>query len=156
MSVNQVYQNFIWRIENTIPDYSVTRNKFRQIERPIDYSADRSKGMTRTFSVSWGGSDIDLDMTDITQRTADHQFTIEIYYSADYPMDVLHRLVLDDRDKLIKILRDTDYYVGYNDSNGDTDIGLLYRIRTSDELVEASDVTFMLRMSWTCTILETE
>ncbi len=149
-----VLENFKWRIENISPTYTGIRKSFRWID-PVRLDSEISSGLgERQFWVIWEGSGSDDDLTDQISRHADHEFTLTVTYSTDYKLLKRQKAMLNDRHDIIGLLRNTDYYIGYNSSNTTTDIGLHQRWRTGDEMVQETDNIWLLRIGFRCTIQE--
>jgi hypothetical protein len=151
-----VYQNFVWRIETLSPTSTLAKKGFTFNNRPLNLIPDQSSGMTREFTLYWEGSDPDHAPTDITERTAEHSFMLDVAYSTKLGADVLFPLMLADRHDLMALLRDTAGYRGYNASNTNTDLFLWRRWHKGDVRITASDTTWYLRQNWICTIREGE
>lgn len=155
MSLAQIKENFIWRIQTLTPTHTRPGKKFIHVD-PRREDADVSSGTTRNFTVYWQGSGTDVEPTDITERVAEHQFMIEVAYSTDYKIDLLQDIICSDRNDLNKLLRNTDYFLGYSDTYAANAIGLWSRVRISDEIVRNNEITWYLRQLWRCTIQEVE
>ena len=68
---NQVIQNFQWRLETLSPTHQTVGKKFKRFD-PLRVSPDESSGFTRAFFVEWVGSSSDAELTDLTDRVAEH------------------------------------------------------------------------------------
>jgi hypothetical protein len=155
MSLPDVYRNFVFRTQNVLPTDTVVDKGFRFIS-PRDFDPDEAEGVARTFTVYWEGSDPDLEPTDMSERVADHTFTIEIAYSTSFPVDVLNRIFLSDRNDLIKALRIPSGYKGTGNDNPTVSTGLWARRRARDEIDRGGTHTWYLRQTWVCTCREDE
>ena len=151
-----IYHNFIYQIESITPTSNIVRKGFHFNNDPERLSANQSSGMVRSFEVHWLGSDEDDEVTDITERIADHKFTVTIAYPVDYKLKDLYSMILQDRSDITKRLRDSTYRVGYSATNPTTDIGLWARIRESDSIDKSDDNVWYLKMEFTCKIIESE
>jgi hypothetical protein len=154
MSLAQVFENFIWRLEGIAPSSQADRGKLQYVDPEDDPSALRP----RSFSLTWEGSDTDGSPTDLYDRWAVHTFTVEVYYPAgDTGLSNrdAHALSLADRDDICEALRDPAGWTGYDAGNTSTDIGLCDRKRESDEM-ERDEALYTLRMTWQCHVKEIE
>jgi hypothetical protein len=155
-AANLVLANFYWRVESLSPTDTTTSKKFLRYD-PHLLDADVSSGLMRAFTVTWGNSSEIIDPSDITERTAEHEFTLEIVYPIEkFKHYELQCIVLKDRHDLIKKLRDPDYYNGVSSTATTTTTGLWARAIISDTLKQDSPTTWVLSQKWRCTINEGE
>lgn len=155
MSTADAYRNLLWRMESITPTDTDPARGFL-FYSPRDFNPETARGTVRSFTLFWDGSDPDDEPTDITERVADHQFTVEVAYSTDYPLDKLNELVLSDRNDILKTLRDTDGFVGVSDAQPTKATGIWSRVRTRDELDRGNSNIWYLRIVWRCKIQEAE
>ena len=157
MSANAhlVYANFAWRLENATPTSTfLAKQRFQRID-PMRLDPGQGAGLLRAFSVAWLGSGGDEGATDGSSRLAIHTYEVRVYYPTKPRWDDLHALILSDRHDVIKRLRATDYYAGYDDAHPTTSVGLFARIREQDSL-EMGDDEWVYRSTWLCHIDEPE
>ena len=155
MSLSEIYDNFVWRIESISPSNAQAREKFRHNDVPL-YMTEEQSLADRLVSVYWESGDEVQEFSDLTRRWSDVDLTVEVAYDATRDLDKLHALMLSDRNQIIKDLRDPAKFVGYNSSNAVTDIGLKNRVFTGDELDRDRETKWILRQTWRCTIEEQE
>lgn len=153
-----VFENFIWRIESKTPtDTSVLTEGFL-------YSSGYKvpeETRPRSFSVLWNSSGEDAMaggdpiVEDLSGRIADHQYTVEVYYRAEFGDRDLQKVILLDRHDIAKQLRDPALFVGYDDDNSSASLGVCDRKRVSDE-IERGEVVWTYRSVWALIISEDE
>lgn len=162
-SLNLVLQNFAWRIDALTPtDQTIIgQNRFIQTD-PFRIDPEQSSGLTRHYSLLWTGGGAgqyayDQAINDnLVERTATHTFDLRVYYHpSKIKYDRLQWAMAQDRHDLHKQLRDPDKWVGYNDSNTSTDLGVYDRYNTS-ESVDYTPTLVTVSYEWTCVILESE
>ena len=155
-----VYENFIWRIEAITP--TATRGNFgpfRYLDTPHVGPEEAAPG--RRFQVICLGSaeehqtDEDALHTAGSNRVADHEFGVTVYYPAELNHRTLHSTVLQDRHDLIAQLGLGSTFVGYSDANSATDIGLWRRYRVAGGLTIDAGL-LALEQVWSCSVYETE
>lgn len=161
-SADLVLENFYWRIEAISPTSSERQQSFHAIST-LELDTGQTSGMDRAFVVSWLGSDEEflVDGEDIcddgVNRIATHRFEVRVTYSAKPGLDALalQQLMLSDRHDITKALRAASSQVGYDDSNTSTSLGILKRVRESDE-IEIDGEVWTLVQTWRVDIQETE
>ena len=154
MSLDQVIENFIWRIEAITPDEPLPDQGFRYYD---DEDFDPDEGdVARVVQVQWISSDENTGTTDLQGREAVHEFLVSVGYSVSYKERLLGKIIAKDRHQLCKTLRDDRLWKGYNDSNTTTDIKLWSRDRVRDEIDRSETHTWYYRAIWQCTIRESE
>ncbi len=157
-TANLVLDNFIWRIEGISPTVDAAV-PFKYLDGP--HTAPLASSRDRVFDVQWEGS-ADAHTVDgqpITavdnNRITDHVFVVTVRYPAEQNQRGVSKRALEDRHDILKRLRDGSLWVGYDDNNTATDLGLHNRYRTEDKL-ELDDNTWTYTSQWTCTIEESE
>lgn len=91
----------------------------------------------------------------MTYRTAYHDYVVEVFYPTELSRDALDEVISQDAHDIIKALRDSASWKGYDASNTTTDIGLKSRIEISDQVNETRD-QWVLQLKFKCLITETE
>ena len=157
-SLYRVRQNIEYWLGQITPTLSNTRThpKFRTYE-PTKGTPGNEDGAARLFTVAWLGSVEDDEATADDFRTAIHRYEIDVLYPEAVGLHGdFQDLVTLDRHDLIKQLRRTVTWDGYNASNTTTNIGLEDRVREGDELIEVAPQVFALRMVWLHRVKEDE
>lgn len=156
MSIDNVLDNFCWRVESVSPTNQIVRNKFLRFD-PNQNEPTQSSAWYRRFWVEWNGSDPDKDSSSPIQRLAWHDIQVHIVYPILLDVLDLQKLILADRHDLIKTLRAPANRVGYNDTNPTDNVGLYARIRNGDELLKNQyDDLWELIIAFRTQILESE
>lgn len=158
MSMRQVYDNFIWRLETiTVTETALCPSEqgFESYD-PGEHSPAQGSGWLRKFYVRWLGSDEDSAATDSDRREAWHTFRLHVQYPRVHPVDDMYRLILSDRDDIATQLRSDTTRLGYDASNATTDTGLMRRIREGDAIVDSNPDLWRLDMEWRCKVRESE
>jgi hypothetical protein len=154
---DRVLRNFRWRIESTAPTHQRPRKPFRWMDL-AQMDPDNHPAL-RLFQVRWlgEGQDDGDSVTDLAERRALHRYGIEVFYAADYDLEVIQEIILQDRHDLLKTLRDPRLFVGTGSGDSTSDVGLQARrsvgIRTDFDDEERS---IILRLEYECEIWETE
>lgn len=151
---NRVFDNFVYQIEQISPTCTLLRTLFTFFD-PTRVKLDVNEGFARHFHVEWTDSDEDLPSSDSDRREAWHNYRMIVVYPLCLTHTEMHELIAKDRHDLIYRLRRKQYCVGYDASNPTTEIGLLNRHRTGDELEKIGNI-WMLRIGWRCKISEDE
>lgn len=152
--LHRILENFEWRLETLTP--TTGKTKFKVVD-PINDDIGDHSGSFRRFYVEWESSQEDLTMTDGYSRRAEHSIRLTVFYPASKARSHkdLRSIILQDRHDIIKRLRDTQYYNGFNADNSSTDLGLEYRQRLDDELTTGEHL-WVFEMTFECTIEEIE
>jgi hypothetical protein len=153
-------RNFKWRLENTTLAYDRPGDRgdaLRWIDEVVT-DPESTAGLTRKFNVVWlgqTGPDEESDVSDISERIADHQFEVNVYYATEIPLLTRQAMALQDRHDIYKTLRNMDNRVGYSDA---VTTGVVVQTRELDEAEVDRDNPFYWRYTsvWNCTIFETE
>jgi len=155
MSLDQVYQNIIWRVEAITPTFTISPSRFLHNDFPL-HMTDEQALKERLFSAEWDRGDPVSDFSDLNQRWSPQFFTFEISYDASRDLDKLHALMFDDRNKIHAALRNPDNFVGYDDDNSATDINLKGRWLDSEEVDKDRETMWVMRQLWRLTVAEDE
>ena len=161
-TANLVSENFYWRLLALTPTSTLAHAPQFTALDSTRLKPEQSAGTTRGFAVNWLGCDEEhqIDGTGVTDggenRQAQHRFELEVYYSTKIKHRDLLQLILADRADITKLLRADANWVGYDDDNSTTDIGLWERIREADEIDTEEPTHWVLRQIWRCTINEDE
>ena len=159
--LHHVLSNFYWRIEAIDPTYEGRAvGRFRQWDPNIGLDPAKGSGWTRRFWVEWNGSGIDNDAAAVL-RESDHTFTVHVLYQQQQPHREVMEMIALDRHDLVKTLRGqipTDHRKGYDDDNPTTNIGLMSRRRSGDDLrpFDPNPRIWEYRIEFTCTVREDE
>ena len=150
---HNVIDNFRYRLETLTP--TAGGRPFRFADPFADEIGNQS-GSKRRFFVAWTGSGPDTDLTDMRERTAEHDYVLTVFYpTANQNFHELTKLVLQDRHDIVDLLRDPTSWVGTDADNTTTALGIYHRMRSGDELTLDDDV-WSLEISWTITLNEVE
>jgi hypothetical protein len=155
--LHRILDNFYWRIEAIDPTSDLcARDRFFRID-PTQLHTAESAGLERGFYILRTTSGADEAVTDQYQRVASHRFDLVVCYAATHGIEEAQRLMCQDRNDLIDCLRDDQKYIGFSDEDTTLEMGLIDRIRTSDEfLMDIDSPVFTMRMTWECRIREVE
>lgn len=148
-----VLENIYWRVESIDPSHS--GQGFRPID-PAKLTPEQLADGERLFWVDWVDEELPEDgVSDIYERIAPHRFELRVIYSA-CDLQKRQKKALQDRHDIIKALRDTTLFVGYEAGNASADTGLIARwvrrVERTDETEGADTMVYSLE----CTIQETE
>lgn len=156
MSAWLSWLNAKWRVE------AITPSETAIVNEPFKYfDAERLDPETlrhRSFTLLWQASEPDVEPTDLFDRWSPHTVTLEVYYRAGVAglgAEDAHKVMLEDRDDLLTVLRDPKLWAGFSADDPDTATGLQDRIRVGDEIERAPDV-WVYRSVWRCKIREIE
>ena len=154
MSGQQVFKNIVWRIGALSPTSVLASERFRHLDNPTRQGEDQSLA-DRSFQIYFDSSERVETYSDLAHRWNDVTYVMEFGYKAERLQGNFHQLLLDDRNDLLKLLRDPANYSGYSDDNSTDDIGLKNRVFDGDEL-EREGPTWIYRMRWIHKIEEAE
>ena len=157
-TVDLVIDNFCYHIEAIVTDKSRSKKGFEWFDEDR-LNPEDTAGCTRWYNVRWLGEEPqpeDEGVTDITERIAVHQFQLDILYPNEIELKVRQKMMLKDRHAVIKKLRHHENFVGYSDKQPATNIGLWRRALVGVEAMTETEKTTTLRMTWECTIKESE
>jgi hypothetical protein len=154
-NLHRVIENFYWRINGLTPTDQYKRTKFRPYN-PLNEDVPENTGGLRQYYVEWMGSDEDTGATDMDNREAWHTIRVYVEYPAVLRFRELESMILQDRQDLIKELRDIANRDGYSDDFSSTNIGLIRRLRFGDELDKSNESIWRLATEWRCFIRESE
>jgi hypothetical protein len=152
--INYIFDNFIYQIEKIFPTSTLMRTTFIYFD-PTSIEPEISEGFGRHFYIEWTDSDANLSSSDSDRREAWHGYRVNVFYPLILTFADMHKLILSDRHDLLYVLRRKQYRVGYNADNPTTEIGLLNRYRSGDELDKSINV-WQLSIDYRCKILENE
>lgn len=156
MSLNQIYQNIIWRTESLTPDnVTLSPSVFQHNDFPLYMTEDQAL-KERMFTVEWDGGDPVMDFSDLNERWSPQFFVMEIAYDAKRDLDKLTELMFSDRNQIHAALRNPDNFVGYDSSNTTTDIGLKGRWLDSEDQDRDRETMRILRLTFRLIVAETE
>lgn len=153
-SINYVFDNFVYQIQQTSPTSTLLRTLFTHFD-PTCVEPEAGEGFVRHFYVEWMDSNEDLSSSDSDRREAWHDYRVHVFYPLILTYSDMHKLIMLDRHDLLYRLRRKQYCVGYDANNTDTEIGLLNRHRIGDELDKSNNI-WRLSIGWRCKILENE
>lgn len=155
-SIHLLFENFRYWIQQTTATNTKVRNKFESYD-PFRVQPESSTGWLRKFYIDWQSSNEDIGATDMTAREAWHLFNVKLVYPARLPQLDMMQLITQDRHDILKTLRDPDKRFGYDASHTTTDVNLMNRIRTGDQLSLNNDAEiFDLTIQYKCLIRELE
>jgi len=157
-TVDLVVDNFAYHIEAITTDKTKSKKGFEWFD-DNRLNPEDTAGCTRWYNVQWLSEEPqpeDDGVTDITERIANHQFQLDVLYPHEIELKARQKMMLKDRHALIKKLRHHDNFVGYSAAQPSTDIGLWRRALLSVEALEEIEKTTTLRLTWECTIKESE
>lgn len=151
-NLHRVYQNFKWRIESISPACTRPGKNFVSLG---NVAANESTGTSRGFRVKRLGRETESELTDLYQRTATHDYRVEVYYPAALHQDAIEEIISQDAHDIIKTLRNPDSYLGFNSTDSSTNIGIRSRMEISDQVTESTDL-WTLQINFKCLITEIE
>ncbi len=158
-SLHRLVQNVAWNLETLSPtESSLYSDAFERIDR---FQVTPETARSRTFSVLWQDSDPPdpEGVQDIAERWAEHGLQLEVYYrvgQSGLGWEDAQLVILQDRHDIIKSLRDTANFDGYDPDNTSTDIGLVSRNVAEDVLDIENEGLWILRQRWRCCVREAE
>tara|TARA_Y100000310_G_scaffold295741_1_gene327373 strand:- start:134 stop:601 length:468 start_codon:yes stop_codon:yes gene_type:complete len=155
MSLGQIYQNIIWRVEAITPSFTISPSKFRHNDQPL-HMTDEQALKERMFSVEWDRGDPVTDFSDLNDRWSPQFFIFEISYDASRDLDKYHELMFSDRDQIHSAMRNPDNFMGYNDDNSTADIGIKGRWLDSEEQDSDRETMRIMRQIYRLTVSETD
>jgi len=156
MSLFQIYQNIIWKVESLTPtNQRLSPSRFQHNDQPLNIT-DEQMLKERMFSVEWDHGDQVMDFSDLNERWSDQFLIFEISYDAKRDLDKLTELIMTDKNQIHAALRNPDSFIGYDDDNTTTDIGLKGRWLDSEEQDRDRETMRILRLTWRVTVSETE
>jgi hypothetical protein len=151
-NLHRVYQNFIWRIESIPPTCTRPGKNFVSLG---NVAASESTGTSRGFRVKRQGRETESELTDLYQRTATHDYRVEVYYPSALSQDAIEEIISQDAHDIIKTLRDPASYLGFNSANNNTNIGVRSRMEISDQVNESASL-WTLQINFKCLVTEIE
>jgi hypothetical protein len=154
-TLHRIDANFIWRIEAASPQLTgrALPGMFRHLNGA---QPGLGSGASRKFEVKRLRRDKPDGSTNQYARIGDHHWQIDVYYSPPdlRPLNVAE-IIDQDSHSLIKALRPPSSWVGYDDSNTTTSIGLMARWVDTDEVIDLGGFR-ILRLHSRVKVRETE
>lgn len=151
-ALHRVHQNIAWRIAAITPTCARVGKGFVHLLR---LKAEESGGASRGFTVRRSGRGKPLEPTCLYSRWAEHSYRVDVHYSGEYAADAVDEISTQDAHDIVKALRDTASWVGYDSSHTTDDIGIRDRDIEKDELLEQAD-HWILRLTIRCMVREVE
>lgn len=157
--LHNIRRNFIWRIESISPTARFHGVGFESFD-PLKYEVGNQSGDVRKFFVRRLGSDgQDLDGTNYSIRKATHNYEVQVFYPDAIGSEAEREdLIAQDRHDILKALRRSGNYVGFDDSNTSTQLRLINRYATGEEVTEDEEEPEVVAMvlTFACLIHEDE
>ena len=143
-SIHNVRRNFIYQLEQIVPDCASIGRRFEAVDRLRLGDDGNTTGRARDFIVRRQSAEEDRQPTDMTIREAWHEYQVRIAYPTTLGSEGdLEDIILQDRHQVCERLRDSQYFVGYSGATS-TSVGLLNRYRTEDTLDDTGPVWVVL------------
>ncbi|MCP4549519.1 MAG: hypothetical protein GY835_23940 [bacterium] len=153
-SIHRCRQNAVWKIEGITPTVQATR-KFVEFD-PFKADAKKSSGWFRKFFIDYDDTTEDASATNIDLREAWHTWSLQVFYPTESTHQTLTDAILQDRHQLLKALRASGSWKGYDADNTTDDIGMHYRRAEATELDKEDPDVWILVIQLRTKIRESE
>lgn len=155
-TADKVLDNFRWRMESltTHTDTDSTLKDFIYYDKD-KLSGDLTSGMTRGFTLEWGGAETDGELQDIVVQNTTHDVLVRVAYYKHGDWLALQKQMMRDSFDLNKLLRNSDNWVGTSADNPTENIQIDARHLARVDVAETSHAAYLVQR-WRHNMIEQE